>query len=122
MAMTLNVTAGISVPAINLARESSSLEVEATGDHWDYRKLTIGTTEETVVISPDITDGNDPGYAFFYNADATNYVRIGFATTAYFMRLGPGQSAILPLDAAITQLFMIANAAACKVEFFILER
>lgn len=100
---------------------SSSTALTTTGESIDHRKIEIGTSEETVTIIGDITAGEGPGPMFIYNADSTNYVELGFATTDYKMLLRPSCGYLLPLHTAVTQLFMKANTAACEVEFHIRE-
>lgn len=97
--------------------------VTVTGAHTDRRRLSIGAGgEETVTISADITGGSDPGICIITNADDTNYVQIGFETTKYFLRLSPGTSNLVELDAGITQLFLIANTDTVDVILDIRER
>lgn len=120
--MDIEVTCDLSISSIGFTRAVGALPFTTTGEHWDFRKLNIGTGEETITISTDVTGGSGAGYALFYNADDTNFVKIGRVTTSYFMRLAAGQIALLPLESTLTQLFMIADTAACDVEMYILER
>ena len=62
---------------------------------------------------------NAPGYLFIRNADATNYVQVGFATTVYHIRLKAGQVALLPIEPGETDIFLKANTAACDVELYL---
>lgn len=72
--------------------------------------LSIGTSEESVALS----ELGTQGWLFMQNLDDTNYVRWGFATTAYGGRLEPGEVALFRLNPATT-LYMIADTAACRV-------
>jgi hypothetical protein len=85
-------------------------------------RQTVGTSEEEIAIAADITGGSDPGFCLLYNADATNYLQVGVATTAYVLRLKAGQCAVLPLDSAVTSLFCKANTGACDLEVWIWEQ
>lgn len=103
-------------------RGFTNTSTTTTGAHVQVLRQTIGTSEEEIAIAADITGGSDPGYCLIYNADATNYVQVGVSTGAYFARLKAGQSAVVPLDSAVTSLFLKANAAACDVEVWIWEQ
>ena len=81
--------------------------------------LEIGTTYEAIST----TDITNKGFAFFKNLDATNFVEIGLdvSSTFYpFIKLLPGQSAIVPLSPAVS-LYGRANTAAVKLTAHVLE-
>jgi hypothetical protein len=71
---------------------------------------TIGTTEETIPT----TEITTLGWAVFRNLDATNYIRIGFSTGVYGIRLEPGEVACFRLNPGVT-IYAIADTAACKL-------
>lgn len=72
--------------------------------------IEIGTTEESVSF----TQLGTEGWLFMQNLDTTNYVRIGFATGVYGIRLEPGEFSLFRLEPSAT-LYLIADTAACKV-------
>lgn len=76
----------------------------------------IGTTAEAI----DIGDIGTPGWAWFRNLDATNFVtiRIG-ASGADLAKLLPGESASFRL--AASNPYAIADSGACNVEYLIVE-
>ncbi len=113
---TLRITTIINDTDLGLKRSVSNLSVTTTDDEFDYRLMNIGTSEETYTIPTDITA---PGYLFIRNADATNYVQVGFATTVYHIRLKAGQVALLPVEPGETDIFLKANTAACDVELYL---
>ena len=113
---TLRITTIIEDTGIALKRSVSNLSVSTTDDEFDYRLMNIGTSEETYAVPTDITA---PGYLFIRNADATNYVQVGFATTVYHIRLKAGQVALLPIEPGETDVFLKANTAACDVELYL---
>lgn len=121
MAITSRIAISLTVNN-NLKREVQNLSTTHTGTHWDSRVLNIGTSEEEVVISTDVSGGQGAGFAFLKNIDATNYVQIGKSTGTYFARLNPGDVSLIKLDPGVTSLFMKANTGAVDVEFMILER
>ncbi len=69
---------------------------------------------EAVVISADIAT---PGYAYFRNMDATNYVVLSTNAdaTVPFCKLLAGQVALLPLG--VTAIYAKADAAAISLEY-----
>lgn len=78
----------------------------------------IGTSEETVTYAEIST----PGVCIAYNLDATNYVQIGRATSAYFGRLRPASiPSVFELDPGVTTLYLKANTAACLVRVIVLD-
>ena len=56
-----------------------------------------------------------PGYVRLLNLDATNFVRLRFATTANAIRVPKGGVALFYLDSGVT-LYAIADTAACKIQ------
>jgi len=120
--MLLKITTKVRNETEGYERGRAGTDVTTTGAHVQVLRNTIGTSEEEIAISGDITGGSDPGYAWIYNAGPTNYVQVGVSTGAYFARLKVGQHALLPLDSAVTSLFLKANTAACDVEVWIFEQ
>lgn len=82
--------------------------------------LTVGTSEEDLTI----TDVTTPGLLILRNTDATNYVQFGpkSGTMVAVGRLQPqGLPAVIPLDNSVT-ITLIANTAACKVKWLVVNR
>ena len=119
---TLKLTTRVRNDTYAYERGVNGTTITTTGNHVQVLRSTIGTAEETINIAGDITGGQGPGFCFIYNADATNYVQVGIATGAYFMRLKAGEAATLPLDSAISTLYAKADTAACDLELWIWER
>lgn len=80
----------------------------------------VGTSEETITL--DANDITTPGLLMLYNADATNYVQIGFATGVYPLRLAADQFAVMWLDGSVTTLYVKANTAAVDLDWQVLEQ
>ena len=97
---------------------SDVINVTTTNDALDFRRVEIGTGEETHTIDADI---GDCGYCFLKNRDATNFVQVGFATTVYNIRLLAGQVAVFPLEPSTSALYLKADTAACEVDIYIRE-
>ena len=78
----------------------------------------IGTSEEAIVV----TDVATPGYCFFRNLDATNFVTIGsFVSATYYpaLKLKAGEYAICRLDGSKT-FYAKADTANVKLQYAIL--
>lgn len=103
-------------------RVTSKATVTTTGESIDRRRMSIGTGEETITIASDITGGNGPGWCWIKNEDSTNYVEVARTTTDYFAKLLAGDAMLIPLEPAMTQLFMKAHTGACNVTMDIRER
>lgn len=81
--------------------------------------VSIGTSEEDLAL----TELATPGYAFFRNLDATNFVRLGpksGGSMVAFAKLLPGEVAMIRLAAGVT-IRAIADTAAVKLQILILE-
>ncbi len=80
----------------------------------------IVPTSDTVVS---LTGISNAGWAHFTNVDATNYIEIGptvAGAIAPFLRLYPGQSAVLRLTPAVVVRAQ-ANTGSVKLQYSILE-
>ncbi|KKM85346.1 hypothetical protein LCGC14_1289990 [marine sediment metagenome] len=79
----------------------------------------IGLTEEAIVMG----DVTTPGWAYFKNLDATNFLTIREATAKDdLVKLKAGEHVVLRLDSTdATAPFAIADTGACKLEYLILE-
>ena len=97
---------------------SSNVSVTMTGAGEDRRVVNVGTSEETYTISTDI---GDCGLCLLENKDDTNFVQVGFATTAYYIRLQPGEPYVFRLEPSVTAFYMKADTAACNVLFHVFE-
>lgn len=117
---TLKISTRLRNETDGFERSLQGTSVTTTGARFQWQRVIVGTTEETLAVSGDLSNGT--GYAHFYNADSTNYVQVGIGTGAYFMRLKAGEHAILPIDNAITTLYLKANTASVELEVFITER
>mgnify|MGYP006953642022 CR=1 FL=1 len=99
-------------------RDSVSKTTTTTGDDVQYLVQEVGTSEAEITIAAGI---GDVGLCKILNLDATNYVQVGFATGAYYLRILPGQFALIPLEPAQASIFAKANTAACNVSFYFHE-
>ena len=120
--LTSNITA--SKEGVELsAWPTSTYSEDWTDEDFIDTTQTVGTTEELVVIPAEVAT---PGWAQFYNADATNYVELltltGSTYTA-FCRVPP-QAPCGPIFLAMsrTALYAKANTSACSLRLRVLRR
>ena len=100
-------------------RQELNVAVAASADNMDYRTVTVTQSGEyTFTID---TDVGNCGYAFIFNHDATNFVKIGFATGDYKMRALPGEPAVFRLDPAVSALYLLADTADCTCDIIVTE-
>lgn len=111
----LRLTAGLNNVTRNLDYQVTNIEVTTSTNERLAGDLTINTSETTL----DISSLTTPGWARFLNLDATNFVKLGFSTGVYGIRL-PADSDVpnlIQIDPAIDTLYLIADTAACIVEY-----
>lgn len=99
-------------------KRSFSGQFDMSGTEFIHNTQIVGTSEEALLMG----DVAAPGWAFFKNLDATNYVEIRAATgVADTLRLNAGEAAVFRFAADATAPFAIANTAAVRLEYLILE-
>ncbi len=60
-----------------------------------------------------------PGFAVFYNADPTNFIRISLNVASnYFLKILPGRMDFCNLDPSMTP-YMISDTAPCFMQYLI---
>jgi len=117
---TFNYTLSFSDTDSGTARTESLAVVtqEPAFDHVYQMDISSGG-ETTHSI---LTEIGNAGYIWIMNHDATNYIDVGFTGTGvYELRLLAGQHALFPLLPTTATIFMLANTAACDIEFYVRE-
>ena len=79
--------------------------------------LSVTTSEKTVSTYGELTT---EGLIFVRNLDATNFVRLGFSTGVYGMKVKPGETFVFRLVPGAT-VYLIADTATCLVDIDVLE-
>lgn len=90
--------------------------LDVSGDVATYNVQEVGTTEETLTISADLTTG---GYVLAKNLDDTNYVEIGSTTGVYDIKLKAGEFALWRHNSAA--IYAKADTAAIDLEYVVVE-
>ena len=106
----------------------ASLRLQASNGNFNFLKnvqsINADQTTEggggpgtvSVATSEQTEDMTGYGYCYIRNLDGTNFVRLGFTTGVYNIRLRPaGLPMLIELEAAQT-LYLLADTAACNVE------
>lgn len=115
MANEITVTTGLALSNSLLVIPSTVKTVQftqTTARGGNPGTVDVGTVEETISFGDCV-----PGFVEAVNLDATNFVRLRFATGANAIRLrANGGRCLFEIDSSVT-LFAIADTATCKVRF-----
>jgi len=113
---SLRVSNGALVNNYPLPQQS----VDMTEGRYSAGVQEIGTSEEAISFNAELTA---PGWGYFRNLDATNYVEIGLYKGATFyplLKLKPGEWQIVRL-ATTTDVYAKADTAAVDLEHYVLD-
>ena len=97
-------------------------QVDITGTDYDAGVQDIGTSNEVLVINSDMSTA--VSWIYVKNLDATNFIEVGNqngGAPIYFVKLFPGKSAVLPVTVTKDNIACLANTAACRLEFVVVE-
>lgn len=115
VAATLTVTKSPS-PTVSLS--SGSISVTVSGSRFVKNIQNVDTSEEALQLG-DLS--GVLGWCLMINRDTSNYVRVRAASAAAdLIRMEAGEPALFRLDPAITP-YVIADTAACDLEYVIVE-
>jgi len=78
-------------------------------------KISVGTSEEAIPLG----EVTSLGWAVFKNLDTTNYVELRSASGAAndIIKLKAGEGCAFRFGSDVTAPYLIANTAACQVEY-----
>jgi len=119
MSLELTVSAMLDFKKGSVSEAMSKIgaRLTVTGTKFVHNVQEIGLAEEAI-LKGDITT---PGYIIVVNLDPTNYVSIRGATGAVdTVRVRPGMVALF--ESAGANPFAIANVAAAKIEYLMIEQ
>ncbi len=104
---------------LTISLGSPSVQFTMTGSSYVQNTVSVGFSAEQALDMGAVTT---PHWSFFQNLDDTNYIQLRRATgLAAFCRLYPGEFALFPLDNAATAPYVIADTAACLLQYLILS-
>jgi hypothetical protein len=116
--LTLSVTMTYKSGKIDRSVSVANLSRDVSGAVMAHVIQNVGSSEEALDLSG-VAAG---GYVFMRNLDATNFISVRQATSASdLIRLDPGDVALFRLDDDATAPFVIADTAACDLEFWLLS-
>lgn len=116
MAKALKAVTTFTRDGITLLNKSNSRNSNA--DNFDYRVITVSTSETTFTIDSNIGNARE---CVIVNTDSTNYIDVGFDTTRTDIRLNPGRVALFDIKPTQSALYLIASTASVEVEIMIAE-
>jgi hypothetical protein len=102
---------GTEHPAFGVAGDS----VSVTTKKFVSGKVSVGTTEEAIPLG----EVSSLGYAVFKNLDSTNYVELRMASGASndHIKIAAGEACCFRFGSDVSAPYLIANTAACQVEY-----
>lgn len=101
---------------VDLTLSDAAKTFDVTGTRYVRGVQAVGTSEEAL----DMGDISDPGWAYFRNLDASNYVEIFAATgETACIRLNAGESCCFRLVA--TAPFVQADTSSVDLEYMIVQ-
>lgn len=116
--ITLSASLSASKGSTTVHLDFGPFNVTLTGTKALHNRQSIGTAEEALEMG-EISAG---GWCIMVNRDATNYVQVRPATGGVAtIRMKAGEPALFRLDSGATAPYLIANTAACEVEYILLE-
>ena len=94
--------------------------VTVSGTTPVHQVISVATTQQALDMG-EITGAVFPCYLYIKNLDATNFVKLRAAVAgSYIAKLTAGQEALIPLDATVVAPYIVADTAACLVEYLLL--
>jgi hypothetical protein len=93
---------------------------DITTKKYIKHKQNVGTSEEAM----DLGELTTLGWCIILNRDATNYIEVRMATGAGndHIKVPAGGAAVFHFGSDVTAPFLIANTAACQVEYLLLAQ
>jgi hypothetical protein len=100
------------------ALQVAELLATSSGKLYVKDKQSIGITEEAIGLG----EVTSPGWGLFINRDTVNFLELRVGTGgAKFAKLKPGECALLRLGSGAQVPYAIADTAACKLEYIIVQ-
>ena len=114
--LTLSASLKFTKGSVNISQARSGVQLDVAGDDFVTQTQTVGVTEEAL----DLGDLGTLGYVLIRNLDTTNFVSVRSGTgAANLVRVPAGGIALFMLASAAP--FVIANTAAVKIEYTMIE-
>ena len=97
-------------------RRGASFLASPSSLRFNHAYHNVGITEEAMKLS----EVGTPTRVWIKNHDATNFVQILSATSGTaILKVGPGEEYVFRFGSGVTAPYVIADTAACNVEYMI---
>jgi hypothetical protein len=105
-------------PDIEEFLQIADLKADVATLKFVKHKQSIATSEEAI----NLAECTSPGWAFFKNADPTNFINLRVATGgAIFAKLLPGEICVIRLGSGAQAPYAISDSAACMLHYLIIQ-
>jgi hypothetical protein len=114
--LTLSASIKFVKGSVSVSQGKSGVQLDVAGDDFVTKTQNVGTSEEALNLG----DLSTPGYVLVRNLDTTNFVSVRSGTAAAnLIKIPAGGIALFMCEAAAP--FVIANTAAVKIEYTMIE-
>lgn len=121
MADELRINASMAYEDSELTEDSLSianLDVDVSTKRTAHLKQNVGTSEEVLNLG----DISSLGYILAVNRSSSNFVSIKTAAGGtIFAKILPGEVAMFRFGSGVTAPFVIADTAACQLEYLLVS-
>lgn len=97
-------------------QKSKTPSLTVTGTLFAHGVQNVGLVEEELTL---VTGMGTLGYVYLHNLDATNFISAGSVTGELGIKVKPGEIALFRTNGA--GIFVLADTAACDIEYVIIE-
>lgn len=102
----------------DIALSKLALSVTVSTKKFAHVKMNVGTTEEAL----DLGEITSLGYCLMINRDSTNFVELRAATAGTrIIKLKAGEAALFRFGSGVTAPYIIADTAACQIEYLLIS-
>lgn len=121
--ITINSSLAVAKSTMNLPTKGGSFTADLSGKDYSAGRMSVPTTANGTALTLATAVGT-PGWAYFKNHDASNFITIGGQTGGTLVstiKLLPGEFVVVRLALAANAIYAISDTAACDLEWLIVE-
>ena len=116
LTITASVTYEDSDGVEEIVRSLTGLGVTVTTKRFVHVKNSIGVTEEAMTLG----EVSTLGYCWIKNLDETNFVEVRVSTgSTKMVKVKAGEASLFRFGSGVTAPYIIADTAACLVEYIL---
>lgn len=98
--------------------EKCNVSATAATKKFTHVKHNVGTTEEAMILG----EVTALGYCCIVNRDATNFIEVRAASGGTkIVKVPAGKAAVFHFGSGVTAPYLIADTAACQVEYLLVN-